>query len=327
MNALKVQEVARIIRENLKKVFIGRDEIITLLLIAIFADGHVLLEDVPGLGKTLLANSIASSIDCDFKRIQFTPDLLPTDISGINYYNQKENEFVFRSGPVFTNVLLADEINRATPRTQSALLEAMQERQVTIDGVTYKLDSPFFVIATQNPIETQGTFPLPEAQLDRFFMKIGVGYPESEKAIEILSRHLDTEKSSNTLVESIKPVVRGTEIIEIKELCHKVHVSEDMKKYIVDICEQTRKHKDVLLGVSTRAAIALMKGSQAYAAVNGRDFVIPDDVKFMAMHVLPHRLVLKALSKIQANENEAVVEAIIKNVHVPTELSAEEQAN
>jgi len=282
-----IHELAQKIKANIKRVIVGKEEIIDLLLVSLISSGHVLLEDVPGMGKTLLAKCLAKSLNCSFKRIQFTPDLLPSDLSGINYFNQKLGEFQFRPGPIFTNILLADEINRATPRTQSSLLECMEERQVTIDGETMKLEQPFMVIATQNPIEIQGTFPLPEAQLDRFMMKVHMGYPTTEEGIEILMRF----KEQNPL-EEIPSVATSEEILAAQKDYVKVYVSDDIIRYMVNIVEMTRKHNDVHLGVSPRGSQALLKASQVYAILQGRDYVIPDDVKAMAKPVLRHRMIL-----------------------------------
>lgn len=314
MNYQELSVKTKGIVDNISKAFMGREEIATLAVVALIADGHILMEDVPGTGKTLLAKALARSIDCKFSRIQFTPDLLPSDISGINYFNQKQGEFVFRAGPVFSNILLADEINRATPRTQSAMLECMSEKQVTIDGVTTKLSSPFLVIATQNPIETQGTFPLPEAQLDRFFIKMKIGYPDTEASTQILRKYADSIP-----LEKVQKVVTGDEVVEMQNLVREVHINNDLLRYIVTICEATRSHIDVLLGASTRAAQSLVAGVRAYAAIQGRGYVIPDDVKYMVRHILPHRLMLKTLSKARSNENINIINEIIDTTPVPTE--------
>ena len=309
-----IRNVANKIKENIKKVIVGKDNVIDLLLISLISSGHVLLEDVPGTGKTMLAKSLAKSLDCSFKRVQFTPDLLPSDLSGINYYNQKVGEFEFRPGPIFTNILLADEINRATPRTQSSLLECMEERQVTVDGETRLLDQPFMVIATQNPVETQGTFPLPEAQLDRFLIKVDMGYPDTDEGIEILRRF----KENNPLTE-IEAVATKEEIIEAQQNYSKVFVSQDMLRYIVRIVEMTRQHGEVTLGVSPRGSQALLKAAQVCAILRGRDFVAPDDIKEMARPVLGHRIILRNVMGKREGQLDAVIEQILKAVPVPSE--------
>ena len=302
------------IKKNVQKVIVGKGEVIDLMLIAIISSGHILLEDVPGTGKTLLAKSMASSIDSNFKRIQFTPDLLPSDLTGINYFNQKHSEFQFREGPIFTNILLADEINRATPRTQSSLLESMEERQATIDGETMQIDSPFMVIATQNPIETQGTFPLPEAQLDRFLIKIDMGYPTTNEGIEILTRF----KDDNPL-DILKPVVSREDVIRAQNSYSKVFVSDDVLEYIVRIGEASRKHAEVILGISPRGTQALLKTASVYAILQGRDYVLPDDVKAMCPPVLSHRLMLRRATHIGRDYIKSVLNEIIKDVPVPSE--------
>ena len=294
-----IYNMASSIKKNIKKVIVGKNEVIDLLLVALISSGHVLLEDVPGTGKTLLAKTLAKSLDCSFKRVQFTPDLLPSDITGINYFNQKVGKFEFRSGPIFTNILLADELNRATPRTQSSLLECMEERQVTVDGETKTLDTPFMVIATQNPIETQGTFPLPEAQLDRFLIKINMQYPTKDQGMDILKRF----KTHNP-IEDITPVA---------------NVEDDILGYIVDIVEATRKHTDVVLGVSPRGSQALLKASEVYAILQKRDYVIPDDVKYMAGPVLSHRMILTSSASIRYGNSNVVLNDILSNVSVPSE--------
>ncbi len=313
METDKIKDKVEKISENISRVIVGKKKEIELLLIALVCGGHVLIEDNPGMGKTMLANTLAKSINSHFQRIQFTPDLLPSDLTGINYYNQKMNEFVFKPGPVFSNIILADEINRATPRTQSALLESMEEKQVTIDNVTHRLELPFMVIATQNPIETTGTFPLPEAQLDRFLIKLSIGYPDLAESVDILTRF----KNSSPL-ETIGPVAEKGDILEMQREYSNVEVHNDILEYIVNICEETRKHKDVLLGVSPRASQALLKTVMAKAAISGRSFVVPDDVKYMCKNVLAHRMILKGMETIRGGVNE-VLDKILDKVEVPTE--------
>lgn len=288
MEITEVKPMADAIRENIEKVIIGKSEVIDLVITAMLAGGHVLLEDVPGTGKTMLAKSLAASMDMDFKRIQFTPDLLPGDVTGIHYFNQKEGEFEFRAGGIFTNILLADEINRATPRTQSSLLECMEERQATIDGTTMEIPEPFFVIATQNPVETSGTFPLPEAQLDRFIMQIPMGYPERAGERDILRRF---EKDSP--LEKLQPVCAPDKIKAMRESCSRVFIHEAVIDYILDMVEKTRTHKGISLGVSPRGAIAFMKVAKCYSAVCGQTYVTPETVKKLAPYVLGHRIILE----------------------------------
>jgi MoxR-like ATPase len=287
MDVSPVVYLADRITKNLAKVIVGKEDIAKQALICLIGSGHMLIEDVPGTGKTLFARALARSIDCAFSRIQFTPDLLPSDITGIHYYNQKDSLFVLREGPVFTNVLLADEINRATPRTQSALLECMEERQVSIDRETLPLPPPFLVIATQNPVETQGTFPLPEAQLDRFLIKTAMQYPARDEARLILER-FDGENP----LKHLEPVAGAKDIVRAAAVYPDVYISDDLKYYIVDIAERTRRHESVLLGVSPRGTQALMKAAKISAAITGREYVIPDDIKALCVPVLAHRMVL-----------------------------------
>ncbi|WP_379154153.1 AAA family ATPase [Paenibacillus sp. sgz5001063] len=302
------------IRVNLAKVIVGKDEGVDLLLTALLANGHVLLEDVPGTGKTLLAKTLARSLDCSFKRIQFTPDLLPSDLSGINYYNQKTGEFQFRPGPVFASILLADEINRATPRTQSSLLECMEERQITIDGLTHELEAPFLVIATQNPVDSQGTFPLPEAQLDRFLMRVTTGYPTYEEGVHILQRF----RGNNPLQDTVA-VATGRDIQELQRLAADVTVSDDLLGYMISIIEATRKAPAVRLGASPRASFALLRAAQGYALLRERDYVLPDDIKAVAIPVLAHRLLMQRGPGSREGQAAELVQQVLREVEVPAE--------
>ena len=309
-----IADTAASLRKNIQKVVVGNDEVVDLALIALLCEGHLLLEDVPGTGKTTLAKTVARSLGCTFKRIQFTPDLLPSDVSGVYYYNQKEQEFVFRPGPIFSQILLADEINRATPRTQSALLEAMQERQVTVDITTHPLPRPFLVMATQNPIELEGTFPLPEAQLDRFLMKLSIGYPTEAQENDILLRFERTDP-----LETLEAVVEPERILAMRESVRRVRVEESVRNYVVKVCRRTRAHQDIELGASPRATMALYHTCQALAAIRGRDFVIPDDVKEMAPPVLTHRLIVNPQTRLHGRGPEEIVREIVNTVPVPVE--------
>ena len=300
------------ILQNTQKVIIGKERVTKLLLTALLADGHVLLEDVPGTGKTRLAKALAASLGIEFGRIQFTTDMLPADITGLHIYDRESGKFVLNKGPVFTNILLADEINRATPRTQAGLLECMEERQVTIDGETRKLDEVFFVIATQNPIESSGTFPLPEAQMDRFFMKLSMGFPSKEEELAILDRFQLAEP-----LKTLEPVCTREEILEAMEEIRKIYVHPEIKKYLVDIAEASRQDGELLSGVSPRGTLALFKGIRAYAWLKGRDYVVPEDVKALAVPVLAHRLVLAGAGDTDAERR--VMEEILKRVEVPVE--------
>ncbi|HEX2927416.1 MAG TPA: MoxR family ATPase [Ruminiclostridium sp.] len=314
---MELQEIGIIagrIRESVSRVIVNKQNIIDLSLICIITGGHMLLEDVPGTGKTVFARALAASVDSSFRRIQFTPDLLPSDVTGINFYSQKDSDFTFRPGPIFSNIVLADEINRATPRTQSAMLECMEEKQVTIDGETRKLATPFFVIATQNPVEIQGTFPLPEAQLDRFLIKTSMGYPDTQSAIDILKRF----KESNPLSE-VKAAVTAKEICEASDIYSKVMISDEIMEYIIKIAEATRKHPGVHLGVSPRGTLSLMKAVQVYALLKERTFVIPDDVKAMAVPVLAHRIIPRGLAGENTNPGEKIVKDILQQTTVPLE--------
>ena len=318
MQLTEVQEIANKIQENVNQVIVGQEDTVRLLLVAMISSGHVLLEDVPGTGKTLMAKSIATSVSGQFRRIQFTPDLLPSDITGIHFYSQQRGEFEFRPGPIFTNFLLADEINRATPRTQSSLLESMEERQVTIDGQTHQLDRPFLVIATQNPIESQGTFPLPEAQLDRFLLKINMGYPSKQESMDILTRF----KQTNPLLD-LESVVTVEDIIAMQNIYSEVEVSKDVLSYLVDVIEATRNHGDIVLGVSPRGSQSMLKAIQVYALLQGRTYVTPDDIKALAKPVLGHRLVLAQRIGINQGEVNTVIDDILSKVPVPTEPEKE----
>ena len=315
MQVAEIHTVAQTLSENICKVIVGKKDVIDQVLTALFAGGHILLEDMPGTGKTTLAKSIARSVDCSCTRVQFTPDLLPSDLTGINYYNQKQGEFAFRQGPVFTNVLLADEINRATPRTQSSLLECMEEGQITVDSVTYPLEQPFFVIATQNPVEIQGTFPLPEAQMDRFMMRLSLGYPSKEFEIEMLGRF-----SSASPIDSLESVITKQQLIEAQKAVRQITLSKDLLGYIVELVEASRNHPQVRMGVSPRGALALMHASQAKAALSGRDFVSPDDVKSVAVDVMAHRLLCRNTAAArETSGGRMIVEELLSSVPVPTE--------
>lgn len=300
------------LRENVAGVFLGKPEVIRYAVIALLADGHLLLEDVPGVGKTLLAKALAKSLECKFSRIQFTPDLLPGDLLGTNILNQRESKFEFAPGPIFSQVVVADEINRATPRTQSALLEAMSERQVTIDGTTRPLGPPFLVLATQNPYEFEGTYPLPESQLDRFMLRVKIGYPDRTAERAILTQHRRGEP-----VDHLKPVLRPSEIVALQMVVRNVKVEPPVADYLLDLVEASRVHPEVSLGASTRAALAYYRASQALAMLSGRQYVTPDDVKFLAVPVLAHRMMTKAWDQGGRNDTEAIVNEIVAKTKVP----------
>ncbi|MFD0953486.1 AAA family ATPase [Virgibacillus natechei] len=297
---------------NINKVMIGKEEAATLSLVALLAQGHVLLEDVPGVGKTMLVRTLAKSLDCDFRRIQFTPDLLPSDVTGISIYNPKELNFEFRGGPILGNIILADEINRTSPKTQSSLLEGMEEKSVTVDGQTIPLKQPFFVMATQNPIEYEGTYPLPEAQLDRFILKLKMGYPAFGDELEMLDR-----TSRNHPIETIEAVISKEELISVQEEVKEVYIDKNVQHYIINLVGNTRTNPSIALGVSPRGSIALMRAAKAYAYVYGRDYVLPDDVKFLAPYVLAHRLILTPEAKYEGVTSEQVVESVVKHTHIP----------
>ena len=310
---LNNEKIVRI-KENVSKVIVGNEEVLDLLLTALLARGHVLIDDVPGMGKTKLANTLAKSIGIDFNRIQFTPDLQPADVTGIYFYNQKKCDFEFRPGPVMTNILLADEVNRAVPRTQSSLLEAMEERQVTVEGEAFSIEEPFMIIATQNPVELEGTFPLPEAQLDRFLFKIDLGYPSDQEEVNILKRF----KSEDPLQE-LDVVVSAQDIIDSRIAVEKVSIEDDLLNYIIQLSDKSRQSEFLRLGLSPRASLLLMKASLSYAYINGRDFVLPDDIKYLFPYVAEHRLILNYESEAQDIDKEEVIEDIISSVEVPVE--------
>jgi len=303
--------------DNVEKVIVGKSSAVELVLVAIFCEGHVLLEDVPGIGKTMMARAVARSLGCSFHRIQSTPDLLPSDITGSYIFNQKTGDFEFRAGPVFSQIILADEINRATPRTQSALLEAMEERQVTVEGDTRQLPRPFIVLATQNPIELEGTFPLPEAQIDRFLLKIKLGYPSKDDDHIILQRFRKT-----TVIDELTPVLSTEDLLKLQKLRQEVTIDDDVEKYIVEIVHATRNHPQVELGGSPRAMLALYRTSQALAALRGRAYVIPDDVKYLAPFVLEHRLIPKVQSHLKGRTPAEIMRDVTQSVTVPVEEGA-----
>lgn len=311
-NVAFVRSISDRISENVEKVILGKHKEVQITLQALLCEGHLLIEDVPGVGKTMLARAIARSIGCDFRRIQFTPDMLPSDVTGVSVFNQKTMEFEFRPGPIMTQIVLTDEINRATPKTQSALLEAMEERQVTVDGVTYPLQKPFLVLATQNPIEYEGTFPLPEAQLDRFMMRITLGYPQPEEEMRIL----DSQRQSHPIHE-LQQVISRDELVQAQLAVTEVYVDTLIKEYIVSLVNATRKHPDIYLGASPRGSLALYKTGRANAAVQGREYVIPDDIKLMAEPTLAHRLIVSPSARIKNVDPRAVLNEILDSVPVP----------
>jgi MoxR-like ATPase len=317
VNVEPIRAMADRARRNVERVIVGKSDVIDLILVALLCEGHVLLEDVPGIGKTMLAKSVARTLDCTFRRIQFTPDLLPSDVTGVSFFNQRMQEFEFRAGPIFSQVVLADEINRATPRTQSALLECMDERQVTTEGETRPVPRPFIVLATQNPIELEGTFPLPEAQLDRFLLRLSVGYPSETEEKDIVRRF----RASNPLDE-LPAVVEATELAAMQRLTRDVHVVDAVEDYVVRLVRASRLHGSVELGASPRGTLALYRAAQAYAAVNGRGYVLPDDVKRLAPAVLTHRLITSAQSRLRGRAAHDVLAEVLASVPVPVEEAA-----
>ncbi|WP_017811368.1 AAA family ATPase [Paenibacillus shenyangensis] len=349
----EVQNIARQLQTEIGRKIVGKQHEIELLLTALFASGHVLMEDVPGTGKTMLAKTLAAAMQCRFQRVQFTPDLLPSDLTGGNFYNQKESEFIFRPGPLFAHIVLTDEINRATPRTQSSLLECMEEKQISIDGTSMKLEDPFMVIATQNPVDNQGTFPLPEAQMDRFMLKLSLGYPSSVEGVEILRRSLEMPESSTAVSEtagktdtavyqettdrepasmlhreagsarSDDSTVSREQIIRARQICRQIQVHPDLLEYMVRIAEATRQHPETALGASPRATQALLRASQAYAAIQGRDYVLPDDIRTLASPVLAHRLIFRSRHQNGASQAIQLIESILDTEPVPTEAGIE----
>ena len=313
----EVQAVTEATRANIARVIVGKLEVIDLLLVALLSDGHVLLEDVPGMGKTVMAKSLARSISATFQRVQGTPDLLPTDITGVSYFDQGRSEFVFRQGPIFAQILLVDEINRATPRTQSALLEAMAERQVTVERETMLLPRPYLVLATQNPVELEGTFPLPEAQLDRFLLRVRVGYPSEDEEQVILHRFKNDEP-----LEALQPVVSAEQVTRLQQAIRQVGWQPEVERYLLSIVRATRDHAAVSLGVSPRGTLALYRACEAYAAMHGRDYVQPDDVKLLAPSVLAHRLLTTTRARLRGSASEAIIKEILKAIPVPVETIA-----
>jgi len=306
------QSKIQAVLENINRVMIGKEDVAVLSLVGLLARGHVLIEDVPGVGKTMLVRSLAKSLDCEFKRIQFTPDLLPSDITGVSIYNPKTLDFEFRPGPIFGNIVLADEVNRTSPKTQSSLLEGMEENSVTVDGQTLPLKQPFFVMATQNPIEYEGTYPLPEAQLDRFILKLKMGYPAYEDELQMLEK-----TSTNHPLEDITAIISQDELLQLQNKVQEVYIAKNIQRYIIDLVTQTRNQPSIYLGVSPRGSIALMKASKAYAYIQGRDYVLPDDVKYLAPFVLAHRMILTSQAKYDGITNERALISVIERIPIP----------
>jgi len=300
------------VTDNIERVIQGKRSAIELVAVSLIAEGHLLIEDVPGVGKTLLAKALARSIDCSFQRVQFTPDLLPSDVTGVSVWDRERGNFTFRPGPVFANVVLGDEINRASPKTQAALLEAMEEQQVTVDAETHLLDSPFIVIATQNPIEHEGTYPLPEAQLDRFMMRVTMGYPSREKELEMLNTH-----GSGSSFKDLKPVIHAEDVVRMASIAREVHVADVLKGYLIDLAETTRNHPDILLGASPRATLFLQRAARSVAAADGRDYASPDDVKAILTPVLNHRLIVRPEAQMRGITTADVVDQVAATVPVP----------
>lgn len=319
----KIQDFSTKIVNNLEKVIVGKGSTLELVVIGLLCQGHLLIDDVPGVGKTMLARSLARSLGCDFSRIQFTPDMLPSDVTGVSIFNQISREFEFRAGPIMAQIILADEINRATPKTQSALLEAMEERQITVDGVTYPLPRPFMVLGTQNPIEYEGTFPLPEAQLDRFLMRVKIGYPSLTDEIRIL----ELQQLKHPILD-LQPVAGVDELREVQEAIKSVFIAPAVKRYIVELTRATRENADIYLGSSPRGSLGLFRAGQARAAIRGRDYVLPDDIKYLSTYVLPHRMVVQPAARLRNLSAELVIDEVVANLSVPGgDLSQRAQIN
>jgi MoxR-like ATPase len=308
-------EPLRRLHDSIETVFIGKQEAVEMVVVALLASGHLLIEDVPGVGKTVLAQALAKSVDCHFQRIQFTPDLLPSDIVGVSIYENKAGDFTFKPGPIFGNVILADEINRATPKAQASLLECMEEGQITVDGITHRLPQPFFIIATENPIEYHGTYPLPEGQLDRFLLRLELGYPSHEQEVAVMERQIKQHP-----IETVGPVLSTEEVVELQGAIRDVYLEKSLKNYIVQVVEATRHHAGILLGASPRGSLGLMRAAQATAAMAGRDYVLPDDIKRLAPAILSHRLILRPETKVRGIRPADLIREILEETPVPTEL-------